>query len=344
MIIDDMVGKYLKYLKSIVTDKKEIQDHKILNEMKWYLKDNENDTDVIEAKKALAGYLYSLYTSKELIDTLNMSDTFKYLKKLRIFSIDPRRKYPELISFFSETIYIPEGSYVEDNIAWFLKDMGYNVPDTLYILKDFGIENRYPSKDNTYGTLEQDIVRYMKMKKNIITDDYKEFEEDKTYSAAAFNRYYEGNPVIDYINKKLGNIGEMYLLRELENLGYNALLVARDLGNGLGYDIYTQATVESRVKEVLIEVKSTTDLYKDSFSITAGEQNVMKDTIDRVNALYMVVLSHIDVEKNIYNLDYFIAKDEKTFIKYGTNEEYVFTEFDNNCNLIFENKKNIKIK
>nr|MBP3259217.1 hypothetical protein [Bacilli bacterium] len=344
MITNTHIEKFVLYLRKVIFEKEYINDFETLKKIKYYLHDHKDNKEVIKAKTFLADYLYNIYTSKELVNALNTSDSYRYLRKLHIFNEDPVRKYPELIDFFNQTIFIPEGSYKEDNISWFLEDMGYKVPDTLSILKEFGTKNKFPSKDNTYGTLEQDKFRYLQMKKNIMTDDYNEFVKDKEASSAAYNHYYEGNPVIDYINKKLGNIGEMHLLDELKGLGFNASLVARDLGNGLGYDIYTQATIESRVKEVLIEVKSTSDLNKDTFSITTGEQNVMKDTIDNINALYMVILSHIDVEKNIYNSDYFIAKDEKTFIKYGTDEEYVFTEFDNNCNLVFENKKNIKTK
>ena len=345
MITNKFVDKFMVYLKEIVTTGTYTKDYNMLCGIKSYMHAHPNNVDVIAARKSLAQCLCNVYESKDLLDSIN--EPHKYLRALKIFTNDPRVKHQALIDLFSITIFIPEGSYMENNISWFIEDTGLKVPSTLNYLRNFRDENRYPSKDNTYGTLEQEIIRYTNMKNNIVADDYEEFVKDKKLTSESYNKYYEGNPYFDYLHKKLGNIGELHLEKELRKSSFNALLVARDLGNGLGYDIYTQTTnIENpkEITEVLIEVKSTSVLDSDTFSITDGELKVMKDTIGDNKASYIVALSRIDVTKNIYNITFFKAIGENTFTCMDNNEEYIFSHTDRYGNHVFENKKNIKTK
>lgn len=340
MIISPLVEQFVLYLKEIILNDKSISNNN-LRDIKWYLESHKDDLEVIEAKRTLAEQLYSLYTNTNLTIALSNPDYFKYQKILDIHEKDPARLYPNLLSFFNATIYIPSGSYIEDNVSWFLNDMGFPYVKNLDKLRDFSKTHKSPSKDNTYGTLEQDIDRYLKLKNNIMPDDYEEFCNDKVYSAVAFNHYYEGNPKMDYLKKKLGNIGEMHLLNELETTKHNVRLVSRDIGNGLGYDIYSQTVCERGIMETLIEVKSTTDMSRNYFSLTKTERDTMTDSLNDYLTEYIVCLSHIDVEKNIYVNEYFRAITEDIFINIDTFEEYKLDGIDSYGNYIFKHNEKV---
>ena len=117
MITNTHIEKFVLYLRKVIFEKEYINDFETLKKIKYYLHNHKDNKEVIEAKTFLADYLYNIYTSKELVNALNTSDSYRYLRKLRIFNEDPVRKYPELIDFFSQTIFISEGSYKEDNIS-----------------------------------------------------------------------------------------------------------------------------------------------------------------------------------------------------------------------------------
>ena len=334
----NIIEEYIDAISDAYTNKEYNLNSDTLRYIKSYMLYHPNDPDVIKAKTLLSFYLSNIYTDINLTNILDYND-LKYKKIIDYFKIDPLRIYTNLISLFNTTIFIPEGSYIENNINWFLKDMGYshvdNLDKSLKFTKDFPIKG---GKD-PYGTFEEEKERYLNFQNGIKDNDYYNFVKDKKSSELCFNRYYEGDPDRDYLYKKLGNIGEYYTYNLLSE--YNPIFVARDLGNGFGYDIYTVANIDNKTVELLIEVKSTSNPDKNYFSITDTEYKVLKDTLSNDKAEYIVCLVYVDVKNNIYKHVYYRPIDDKTFIEINGNRKYIFDNTDQYGNYIFKEKQKI---
>ena len=305
--------------------------------IKTALKDNEKDSNVIESKKVFAEYLYRLFENKEVTDALNSDNNYPYGKILNIYKNNPFNKYPKVNEFFQFTIYIPEGSHLENNVNWFIEDCGLPHSNNLDLIRDFNFKNRNLSYKEEYGTYEQEIERYNKMLNGDFNNhDFDVFLNNIYANEFAFSKFYTGDNIQDYLNKKLGNIGELYLYNTLVK-EKDTVFVARDLGNGFGYDIYTTAFMDGKKKELLFEVKTTTDMNNDTFALSENEYKVLCESLNCPNTEYIVARAHFGIKQDINNLhnkvinvidennikyNYYVAKDENTFKNLNNDEEY----------------------
>ena len=205
-----------------------------------------------------------------------------------------------------------------------LKEQGFVDLENIERILIFYQENSGFTNPDKYGTIAEETDRYLMIQNGILPDDFKEFAEEKNASALAMNEYYEGNLTEDYKRKKLGNIGEIYTFENLPAMFYNynitdQVFVARDHGNGYGYDIYAS----DGTQELLIEVKSTTHASKTCFYLTSTELATMRLAIGFKNVSYIVPLLHVNFEEHRVTAQFFEAINDTTFKEIKTGE--VFT-------------------
>ena len=100
-----------------------------------------------------------------------------------------------------------------------------------------------------------------------------------------------------YLNKKLGNIGELYCFEFIKNFKH-AIFTAKDLGNGFGFDMYFQNEIDGNIVENLVEVKTTTNILNDSFSLSENEYRVICEATQNKNVNYIICRVIYNIEKN----------------------------------------------
>ncbi len=73
------------------------------------------------------------------------------------------------------------------------------------------------------------------------------------------------------------------MLEELgrKDLADKVIWVARDVGDGLGYDIKSFKNIKGKYEEIYIEVKGTSGSCESDFEITENEIQFSKDNPDR---------------------------------------------------------------
>ena len=336
--MDNLLIQYIGLLKELIKTNN-CDDTKInYRDIKNYLKDHENDQDVIETKKILAEYMYRVFEDEKVTEALNSSDEYPFGKIMNICKNDPLRQIQKLNELFQFSIYIPQGSYVQNNMNWFLEDCGLPHSQNLDQLLEFSKNsNLFITKEN-YGTFEQEKGRYNNVENGYFLDqDYLDFLNNLQVNQMLFAKYYTGNPKVDYLNKKLGNMGELYLFNTLVK-EKDTTFVARDLGNGFGYDIYTTAFIEGIKKEILFEVKTTSSLTNDSFQLSENEYKIMQQALKNPKTEYIIAKVYIglkyvekdnklftEIDENNIAIKYYKAIDEYTFKDLSSDEEYNFT-------------------
>ena len=310
---------------------------KELPSIKIYLENNKDKEEIKKIRRKFAEYIYNLYNNEKLTNALN--DEYVYRRIVNAYKLDPFKynsiynKEGALNILFSNSIFIPIGSYFENNINWFLDDSGLGELENPKILRDIYKRYKHLSQPDKYGSFNQEFEKYEKSLNGLEYDmpnDYEEFKNNKKLESEAFNRYYEGNPIIDYQNKRLGNIGEIYVYENLIKNSIESIFVSRDCGDGFGYDIHTLYNDNNTIKEGLIEVKATSNENKDFFALTDEEYNTMIDTLNNDKVKYFVCLCYVDVKKKQVVSKPFIVENKTTFRSLVDDELYVFDKIEKN--------------
>lgn len=188
-----------------------------------------------------------------------------------------------------------------------------------------------------YNNIDQEIM-YLKwaLKGHFNFSDYNDFVSDKVAKASRYKIQYDGNSYNNYINKKIGNIGELYWYDVLRKIDRRTILASRDYGDGLGYDIYGIQNDNGIEKELLVEVKSTMNPYKNGFQLSENEYAVMMDVLSNPNANYLVATAFIDHNNFKIIKNGFIATGEDEFYSINNGEKYLLDQ-DSSCK-IFKKK------
>ena len=339
-MIQDVINGYNKALAQLLATGK-YDKSLIYGNTKSFLYTNRDTEEVKKARQVFGAALYEIYNTKELTEALNGSDEYPYAKIINIYKNDPERFYTELKLFFQETVYIPEGHYPEDNINWFIEDCGLEHVDNLDKLRDFYKANRNLGPEQEYGSYEEERKRFLNAKNNHVYGlDYEKFLMEQKSIEAVFGYWNEEDTKISYLDKKLGNMGELYLYDTLV-VDKETCFVARDLGNGFGYDIYTTATQNGVKKEFLFEVKTTTIANKDYFILSANEKKTMVDTLSKDKTEYMICLAYINAEENRIMNSFLKAVDENTFINTATDEIFEFEKTTADNGYVFVGKQKV---
>ncbi|MBR3229838.1 MAG: DUF3883 domain-containing protein [Bacilli bacterium] len=327
---------FYKCLEDILNNKPIKNEHNILSAINSFILNNSDDNDVIEMKSELCKCINFLYDSDDLRNALNISDYYKYGKRLKLYDIAHSDKYDNFESFFIYVVTIPYGIIKDDYYNWFLSKNGFNTLTSLDKLKDDGILNMHLTT-SIYNNIDQEIM-YLKwaLKGHFNFSDYNEFVKDQISKATYYSRYHSSNSEIDYINKKIGNIGELYWYDILRKIDGRTILASRDYGDGFGYDIYGIQNDNGTEKELLVEVKSTMNPYKNDFQLSENEYAVMMDVLSNPNANYLVATAFIDHNNFKIIRNGFIATGEDEFYSINNGEKYLLDQ-DSSCK-IFKKK------
>lgn len=327
---------FYKCLNSIFDDESLEFDYNILQEIKYFILNNSDAQDVIEMKNVLCSCIYQLYDKNNLRDALNISDYYKYGKRLKLYGIAHSDIYDNFESFFINVVPIPYGIRMDDYYNCFLSENGFNTLPSLDKLKDNGILEVHLTR-SLYNNLDQEIM-YLKWALNgELCDDYYGFIHNKKINDACYHIQYDGDSYNDYINKKIGNIGELYWYDFLRKIDSRTILASRDYGDGLGYDIYGIQNDNGTEKELLVEVKSTMNPYKNGFQLSDNEYAVMMDVLSNPNANYLVATAFIDHNNNFQiTRGVFMATGEDEFYSINNGEKYLLDQ-DSSCK-IFKKK------
>ena len=272
--------------------------------VKEYVFDYPTDPEVLKFKNFMLTTYQNLILNQDFINALNMSDDLKFLKIQEIYKNIPfifsHQYYPH---YFYSLIISPSEYYGSlpnffKACYWFFKEENkcFISQDIINKIDDFMNSNAAlisGSKD-AYYDYHIELLKYRNISFNIFDDEFKEFK----FSERLRDMYIDDYTVIkNYMYKKLGVIGELIAFNSIKNFP-NANLVARDLGNGFGYDIYFQNIENNQIIENLFEVKTTTNNSgNDIIFITENEYNMMMSTIN-TNAHYYICRVFANIDKS----------------------------------------------
>ena len=293
-------------------------------------------TESIIIKNLLIDIYNKGFGSEELKNALNTPDKYKNFKIIKLVTYAPfANDDGKGMNYFYKTIqhdsdYFGEYYKFVKGVEWFLKENNAcKVDDKIFDeLSHFAKENRYAfgTSKSKYDDYYTELSRLRMMCNGNYPDDFKEFK-----TGIEFDYRYNGitswdiNDVIrDYKSSKTGIVGEYDAARVI--IPPNNIFVAKELGNGFGYDYFSLFTHNLGSIEILYEVKSTLNLDGDDFFyLSDNEYDVLMDTIDKPNTQYVVVRMYVDINKDeMYDykiLDYnkdmeaFTSNDLKTIYK-----------------------------
>lgn len=289
----------------------------------------------------MAYYYYKFFCNDALYNAFNINDNYVYYKKQEIYKNLPFAfSYEWYPQYFYQTTTNPENLY-------------RTIANNFYkaIFNFFREQNVQPLNND----LEMLLNTFVSKNKLILTgtrDFYSDnIQKEEIWYYESFKGHYREKIVADYDkkyrNKLIGNIGEMYINNQLKydayyyKYLYDLNFVAKDLGNGFGYDIYFKHYMDNLFKEFLIEVKTTFNHdpkdKDDCFTITKNEYNTFLATLDNIYAEYRVY--RVFKKDNEYIHHRFRPIDEKTLVEVNNNDfTYQFHHIDDKNNKVFVRK------
>lgn len=283
--------------------------------------------DGLFIKYELAKFLLKKIETDELVNAFNISDKTKYKKQMEIVkNLISYTKDRDYFDSFSSLIWTPESDNYFDSVLKFLKSQNITFRDNLDDKINNFLRNDLNWKAHNYGkskyySEDEEIYKLRCTLANELglvnmPDDFQEFIDDCQLENP---RECFGKDTIFFRNKykykRLGNIGEHFVYDWLENLKTNPIWVARDLGDGFGYDEYCADT-----RERIVESKATfrdRDSENDEFKLSEDEHAVMCDCIDTPDREYYLFRTYIDSSNISYDNRkglVLIPRDENTLV------------------------------
>lgn len=274
-----------------------------------YILKNPNNIHVQQFISELLKIYLNLFLNSELINALSLPDSMYFFKQLQIYNNLPYTTHPEYAWSLYDILNIPQNA-LSDYYETFLYVLQKYKPEVLanpwlQAIFDFTKQNRSIMrgfKDKYYSLYDE--IRFHEQSKSLsMFEALKEFLETEQLmdSYSARNRFR---------NKRIGNIGELYAFDLIEDAVFKSI-VARDVKNGFGYDIYF---LDEDSVENLVEVKTTTRYGDDDFfSLSENEYKVMRECAERGNAEYYLCRVKLD---SLYNPTFslLVMKDNVTFV------------------------------
>lgn len=258
-------------------------------------------------------HLYHLI-DQNLINSLKISDYYHHYKQFNIYKSIQQYLMQPLSYYLSDTLEVPSDIRLD-----ILKTLFYVIQNYAPNLKkDSNIQaieyfvNANPSiirgsKDD-YFDLEKEIELYKLAKHGFV------FKELEIY--AFLQQQYPEDARRSFINKRIGNIGEIYVYEYLKEYSYT-YFVSRDIKNGFGYDIYY---LDANNIENLVEVKATIlDKEDDTFYMSENEYKVMMECATNPHARYLICRVKLD---NAFKptFSFLTVKDEQTLVDVKDNQ------------------------
>ena len=325
----------------IITNNQNI-DVNLYYNTKVYIANNANDSEVIQFKKWFASYLMQVFRRNDFINSLSFNPNLVYGKYQEMFKTFPIRSIDDsCIRFFNLLInYYSQfyGTLVNNikGILWFLNVEGVcPFPnEQMNTITQFIDNNKAVFKGGryAYSSLE-DEIKYYNDNGFLFAGYNNDFNSyiQTVSSYCGFNSSYNNDVISSYKNRKLGNIGEVYFYKVIQNW-LNTCFTARDLGDGFGFDMYHQSVLNNYLHEYLIEVKTTANLNGDDFfMVSPNEYEKMTSCSNLPFSHYYISRIFFNSTNNtiIYNT---LAFDDSngTLCWYNKKDEVMYELLDNN--------------
>lgn len=292
-----------------------------MNKLKIHMLNNPNNKSVQDFIEELINRYIALFFNKNLIDALCMAQPF--YRQLQIYKNLPYTTHPSYGVYLFELLSLSNFPYFYPG---FLEALEKHRPELvthqhIQEVLAFAEQNEriiHGSADK-YGSLEEEKLLYQKAYRG----EY--FEELDVF--AFINRFMgQDEARSPFMHKKEGNIGELYAFDLISNQ-YFKILVAKEVKNGFGYDIYFY---DNNHVENLVEVKTTfKDIEtEDSFDLSENEYKVMKQCENNPLATYMVCRIKLDSSLNLVSSTFLTMVDSTTFVDFTTGTQYKKEEQD----------------
>ena len=352
-IIDD----YDKLWKIVDGEKQDEPTYKILGRLKSHIFNNPDDDVSVSIKDWIYLHMKDQFTKQELLKSFDMNDSFKYTKQLEIF-----KNIPFMMNFNSFKYYFWElifhdseyyGNYLNfyKGCKWYCNELHPGVVPNENFDKviDFAKNNKLlmTAPFNNYKDFNQEYKSLKNINLGIITKELLERHEsiqeelrrrgeDSDYDA--IKRY--------FINEKKGIVGEYFIYGRLSQYSGKTTFVAKEYGNGFGYDI-----LYNDDKEYLVEVKTTLNKPSEDeyFSLTENEKRVLEDSLNLSNTEYIIERVFVDLKKDICkHITLYYDKNNNCFYNNDYPEYNVKYIVDKNnplrYNASITKKKNLTLK
>ena len=302
------INKEIELLWNHICGKEVKEVYKVFRNVMNYMIDNPEDQITKNIKNWLLTNMQEEFLNPNLVSALNIPDEQKYLKQVTVFKELPFMLHRnEFISYFNDLIVKPSDYFGTHQrfyrgCRWFFNEMGNNpVPDSTFESLDNYYDNNitvYRGGFNHYDSYETELKRLRDINNRIIPDDWEKESFSIEYDMRRNGETYDIFDIISsYKAKKIGIIGEYDAAKTTIPKG--GIFVAKDYGNGFGYDYFYLLKTNLGDYENLYEVKSTLNNDGDDyFSMSDNEYNVLMDTLNRPNTEYRIVRVFVDLNLN----------------------------------------------
>lgn len=299
--------------------------HEFANKMrkvKIYIMNNPNNPYVKDFINELLNQYLLLFSNADLINALCIPQPF--YRQIQVCKNLP----------FNANA--PYGSYLFSLLE--LSSFPYFYPGFLEALQ------KYKPEELTKPHL-QALFAFIEQNQNIVyalKDDYYSLDKEKELCQKAYrresfkeiqeliNREQPRDPYSMFINKRVGNIGEIYTYELFKN-ERNCCFVARDVKNGFGYDIYF---LDRNGIETLIEVKTTAN-NSDNFDISENEYKIMQQCMH--NPLVNYLICRVNLDSSLTPTSYtFLAMVDDTTLVDITNSEVQYKRCETSNSITFQ--------
>ncbi len=266
-----------------------------LEKIKLYIYNNPDNQYVKQFIEVFIELYVEAFFNKDLINSFAIPEQYHYYKQIRIYMNLPYTLHPFYAQVLPKTLVVPSEVYGDfyQTFLWVLQKYRPWLADhpNLQSILNFVGENKNiirGSKDD-FNHLSVEINSYHQA---INGQRLKELEDfafmEQCMDIEEVRR--------KFINKKIGNIGELYVYKLIKDQ-YFHYFVSRDIKNGFGYDIYyfdSKSSIEN-----LVEVKTTMNNSEDDyFKMSENEYDVMKKCFHNPFAQYYICRVHLDKHLN----------------------------------------------
>ena len=275
--------------------------------IKEYIFNNPNDMISIHVKEWLYNKIQNAFLNQNLNNAFKIDNNLKYTKILEIFKNLPFINEDKDIPSYFWNLLVTDSEYYGTyknfykGSKWFCNTMHKGlIPDDVfdrcidYCIKEDTI---FKGGYNNYNTYEYEYQMLRLINVGYKPQEYKE-RHDSIRDELYWNRKdsSEESIMTYFRNEKKAIVGEYFIFNWLNLDCGKTTFVAKEYGNGFGYDIHHILDDT----EYLIEVKSTENKLdnKDYFTLTPNEYDVLKDTLKLPRSEYILERVYIDVNEN----------------------------------------------